>query len=149
MIQRIQSIFLLLVALICILLLLFPFEQYSNGTDIITVSLLPFGSSNGVKSLIFAPVLINLLLCALAFFTIFQYKNRMKQIKITRAIMFTSLFLITAMLTIDFFDGDKTVWTKTYLWPAFLPILNVIFTFMAARFIKKDEELVRSADRIR
>ncbi len=32
---------------------------------------------------------------------------------------------------------------------AFLPIVSAIFAFLAAHFIKKDEQLVRSADRIR
>ncbi len=149
MIQRIQSIFLFLVALISLLLVFLPFEQYSNGENTISLSLSPFSKPEGVANLIFAPVFINLALGILAIITIFQYKKRTKQLKIARGLMFTSLFMITSLLSIDFFHDDKAVWTKTYLWPSFLPIASVVFAFLAARSIKKDEELVRSADRIR
>jgi len=32
---------------------------------------------------------------------------------------------------------------------SFLPIIAAVFTFLASRSIKKDEDLIRSADRIR
>jgi hypothetical protein len=32
---------------------------------------------------------------------------------------------------------------------SFLPIISAVFAYLAAHFIKKDEQLVRSADRIR
>jgi hypothetical protein len=49
------------------------------------------------------------------------------------------------VVTIEkFIGGDKRI-----LWPSYLPIVSMIFAFLAGRAIQKDEELVRSADRIR
>ncbi|MFL5752166.1 MAG: DUF4293 domain-containing protein, partial [Bacteroidia bacterium] len=95
------------------------------------------------------PVALNILIPVISLITIFQFKNRPRQARMARVLMLLSAFLLTAMLTMEFFKGEKAIWEKTYLWPSFLPIISTISAFLAARFIKKDEELVRSADRIR
>lgn len=149
MIQRIQSIFLLDIVFFSVLTLFFPFVQYQNGDTIVALSLMPGALPEGVSPAFYLPVAVNLFVPLFSLFIIFQYRNRPKQARLAKGLMILILGLLTAMLAINFHAGEKEGWTKTYLWPSFLPIVSAISAFLAARFIKKDEELVRSADRIR
>ena len=149
MIQRIQSVFLFETVIVSILTLIFPFVQYQNGDALVVLSLMPGAIPAGVSQLLYIPVVLNIILPVFALYVIFQYKDRPKQAKLAKLLMILGAGLLTAMLTIEFVSDENAVWTKTYLWPSFLPIISTISAFFAARFIKKDEELVRSADRIR
>ena len=68
-----------------------------------------------------------------------------------------NMLLIVAMIVLIFFTIDKNTGsvksgitlTATYGIGSYLSVGMLIFTFLANRFIKKDDDLVRSADRIR
>jgi len=91
----------------------------------------------------------------LALYSIFQYKNRMSQLKLG----LLNIFLIAASLGFSIYfmyQGEALVEVATggvmrgaYKIGIFLPALALLFNSMANRFIKKDEDLVRSVDRIR
>ncbi len=36
-----------------------------------------------------------------------------------------------------------------YRYGSYLPLVSLLFTFLAVRFVKRDEALIRSADRLR
>tara|TARA_Y100000991_G_scaffold111548_1_gene84077 strand:- start:1486 stop:1827 length:342 start_codon:yes stop_codon:yes gene_type:complete len=77
----------------------------------------------------------------LLLYSIFLFKNRKKQLLFNQI----SKFLLSATFFILFF-------TKGELFPArgmFVFIIPYILILLANRFIKKDEKLVQSADRIR
>ena len=66
------------------------------------------------------------------------------------------MLLMLAILLFIFYETDKYVELYLlkegigyYKFGTALPILGVIFNLLASRAIKKDEELVRSANRIR
>ena len=77
----------------------------------------------------------------LLIYSIFLFKNRKKQLLFNQI----SKFLLSATFFILFF-------TKGELFPArgmFVFIIPYVLILLANRFIKKDEKLVQSADRIR
>ncbi len=148
MIQRIQTIFLFLISILNFLLFFFPFEQYSDGNTTHAVGMFTSTDPAYISRLIYCIIIINVLIIGLSVYTIFQYKNRAKQIKLSRGLILASVFLISTLFTMNFFLGQGQ-WEKTYLWPSFLPVLSICFAWLAMFFIKKDDELVRSADRIR
>ena len=77
----------------------------------------------------------------LLLYSIFLFKNRKKQLLFNQI----SKFLLSATFFILFF-------TKGELFPArgmFVFIIPYVLILLANRFIKKDENLVQSADRIR
>jgi 4-hydroxybenzoate polyprenyltransferase len=119
MIQRIQTLYLLLVVALCCVALYF-----SLGTSILL------------------PILIAL--CAIiAFIGIFLYKNRKWQMRICWANALLLLFTFGAAFGGIALKGGK-------ISPAFyLLIVNVFLVLPAIRAIKKDEDLVKSLDRIR
>lgn len=86
----------------------------------------------------------------LTFINIFRYKNRKKQLRMGRFILFlTWLELIAA--------GFLAWLPSVYLseaqhagdYGAVFPLLTLLFLWLANRGIKRDEALVRSVDRIR
>lgn len=153
MIQRIQTLFLIAVILICVALFLSPICQSSmadttqeNQVNFLTYSVSGEESimAEGVNLLL--PVL-NIAVLLLAGFTIFLYKNRLLQVKLC---MLAGIFSAIMLMLIFFLPGS--IGEKepvTYLVGTYLIALQVLFFLLARRSIIKDEKLVRSSDRIR
>lgn len=86
----------------------------------------------------------------LALVAVFFYKNRTRQVRLCRAGMIVSLmFFSHAVVFPQWFFHSIPVEHIVLGAGAWLLLLNPVFFFLAARFIKKDEELVRAADRLR
>jgi Na+-translocating ferredoxin:NAD+ oxidoreductase RnfA subunit len=137
MIQRIQSLFLVVVILCGVCLYLFPFWIGENSI------------AKHLRSPTSITAVVNLLSILLAVVCLFFYKNRKLQIKISYLLTVISILLALVLLVFttrifkdDFENGHR-------LWPSYLPLIAAVAAYMASRYIKKDEELVRSADRIR
>ena len=167
MLQRIQTIYLLLTGISIGLLFIFDFSDIEVikpvSEDIVThpdaqpvtiLNFLGFTNENGTTQNTIPYVFLILpgLVFALISFCIFKYKKRILQIKICQI----NMLLMLVILLLIFYESDKYV--ELYLLDhgivyyklgTLLPILGVIFNLLASRAIKKDEELVRSANRIR
>ncbi len=142
MIQRKQTLFLLAVAIIAISLFFVPLFNYNGDTHSGTFNLT---TSEGVSN-VYYPIIINIIVLILSIGLIFLYKNRVLQYKLSTLLALFNVF-ITGLLFILPFQAILTEIEVTF-W-AFLPIISAVFAFLAGHFIKKDEQLVRSADRIR
>ena len=143
MLQRIQTVFFLLCVAVSATLLFVPFLEYGTADAITKISLMPKGSG-----ILLVPAIINVLVALFTVMVIFQYKKRVRQSKLAMLIMALNVILMGLMLLLEYVPAEMVA-TKKYTFGSFLPIGSVIFSYLAARFIKKDEELVRSADRIR
>lgn len=155
MIQRLQSVYLLLAGIIATLLLFIPlarfnvsgqgyFSLFSLGIDSINVA--PIG---GTISYLWIIALCTVLVAICSFCSIFLFKHRMLQLKLTRwAIAFEVTYCLTYALQCYNFQSNTTSHFAFTLGTA-LPSGIFIFLWLAARAIKKDEELVRAANRIR
>ena len=79
------------------------------------------------------------------------YKKRKVQIKLNRL----SLLLVTAFMVLDFYFSDAMGYEITanikpeYQAGSYFPLLQIILLMITTRAIKKDDDLVRSAERIR
>lgn len=154
MIQRIQSLFLLLAAICPALLFLLPFAGYQRESEHVNLFVCGLSGAQGDTASEGVTVLPSIVLTAFCIFLpiyiIFLYRKRMLQIKLSRLAIFMNAGLIVLMFTM----ADKVSLMlsgsdRTFSLGAMFPILTIIFLFLAIRFIRKDEELVRSADRIR
>ncbi|WP_298782413.1 DUF4293 family protein [uncultured Polaribacter sp.] len=143
MIQRIQTIYLLLVSIISGGLI-FVFNLWNTLKEKIFVLDL---FSEEVLSLKIIPILF--FLSALSsFVTIFLYKNRKLQFVIGRIIILINLFLLGLLIYLSLtLSGETSVSEKGI--GMFLPILAVLLLVLANKAIKKDEDLVKSVDRLR
>jgi len=157
MIQRIQSVFLLLLALAMLSVLALPLWHKVDGLTGQELTLTAFGfqGSGNPLPLPTGPAwLIGVLAAAsaaVAVFEIFQFRSRGKQLLLGTV----NLLLITATLGAAFYfsnQGEQQLNIKLegqFLAGFYLPTLALLLNLLANRFIRRDEQLVRSADRLR
>jgi hypothetical protein len=146
MIQRLQSVFLLLASGSCFGLF---GTDAANSAAPITASAL-FADTE--FDLYDDPLLISLFaLAGLIFLAdIFLFNNRKLQIKLSL------LALLLAVAGVAYgsyrFATDAAASTASEITPdlgVVLPVLTLVFALLANKYIKADEKLVRSADRLR
>ncbi len=152
MIQRIQTLFLLL-ALVCMAIFYFvPFGSLEQTTDagISDVPMGLYGVDFGEEHYSTLPLLILLSFVVLTLiFTIFLFKHRILQMRIC----VFNLILTLGCSGLAFFflyqasEKFATNYSTSIL--VVLPIVAAIFIALAIRGIAKDEALIRSIDRIR
>jgi hypothetical protein len=136
MIQRIQSLYLILLALLNILGIFFyqPLDQ----SLIIGIFTLP-------DEVIWATFSVS---ATLAIFSVFQYKQRSKQLVLNRINLLLELFLMGffAYLSLNL-SGEGSPSLKGIA--VFVPLFSIVLLVMANKSIQKDEDLVKSVDRLR
>lgn len=136
MIQRIQTFFLLLVGLISGVL---PFVlSLWIGVD---------GKAFFAKDVLWISVVLYAS-GALALISIFMYKNRQNQFVMNRLNMILNLFLLGFFVYRSLsLSGESNISEKGI--GMLIPVFSIVFLVLANRAIKKDEDLVKSVDRLR
>ncbi|WP_420601560.1 DUF4293 domain-containing protein [Flagellimonas sp.] len=85
---------------------------------------------------------------ALALISIFMYKNRQNQFVVNRLNMILNLFLLGFFVYRSLsLSGENTISEKGI--GMLIPVFSIVFLVLANRAIKKDEDLVKSVDRLR
>ncbi|MTG98131.1 MULTISPECIES: DUF4293 domain-containing protein [Myroides] len=138
MIQRIQSIYLLLVFVIMGILSLF-IPLWTNGlNETIMVGHSP------ITAILFG------ISAALSIISLLGYKNRKRQFMMNRLNMILNVLLLGLFvfrsLTVS---GEVAEAISEKGIGMFLPIVSILLLVLANRAIKKDEDLVKSVDRLR
>ena len=130
MIQRIQTVFLFLISITSVMGLFFfpPIDFPDLGLPIPMV----------LKSYL-------ILTAALAFLTLLLFKSRKIQLLMNRLHFFVQV-LAAAGLVYGMVNTDDL---NVYLPWVVMPLLAMILLILSSRFIKKDEDLIRSIDRLR
>ena len=143
MIQRIQSIYLLIATLVSGGLI-FVFNLWSNLKEQI-FALDLFTRESFLLKII--PLLF-LLSATISFLDIFLFKNRKLQFVFGRLVILINLFLLGLLIYVSLtLPGEISISKKGI--GMFLPILVVLLIVLANKAIKKDEDLVKSVDRLR
>ena len=155
MIQRVQTLYLFFIVVISIVLFFVPLIEFVNGDSVFSLNILGLefeNQENTISISTFPLIVINSLIIVLTSICIIIFKNRNLQIKICKINLFLlSAFLIfTVMYSTQIEEklGDKGLNTSFGL-GIILPIISITLTYLAIRGIKKDQELIRSVDRIR
>ena len=163
MIQRIQSVYLLVVTILIIICLCSPVGSYiGSDYSVSALTNLCLTMADGTKD--YAPwalFVILLVVAVLAFGTIFLFKKRMLQIRLT---IFSTILLIgyyaTLVTFIFMLKEESMTFSPSHgrreasyhvflLWTVCLPLVAIILNWLAIRAIGKDEVLVKAYDRLR
>jgi len=154
MIQRIQSLYLSLTTILPLLFLKGSFLKFINktGSEILmnfTGIWQQSGAGSGLLRNHFPLTVIIVLIPVVSVAALLAFKKRRLQLKITFALIVLSLifggliiyygFLVINTYQVKIEPGFKM----------FIPLLSLIFGILALKGIKKDENLVRSYDRLR
>ena len=134
MIQRIQSVYLLLVALLSAALLLGVYQKnwglVFEGTSLMVVL------AESIFTLI------------VSIGSLFWYRNRQHQFVLNRLNLIAQLFLLGFFVyrSLNLSGGAQAPEKGVGM---LIPIFSIVFLVLANRAIKKDEDLVKSVDRLR
>jgi len=141
MIQRIQSLWLLLAGVAGLITYKMPLwtGKLQDG------SIKNFVGSENLA--LFASIVAT---CVLGFVTIFLFRNR----KLQKNLATLGVFLSLGIIALEFFivdDYKKSLNFMESSWQigAIMPILMVILFFLAYQGIRNDEKLIKSVDRLR
>lgn len=140
MIQRQQTLWLLLATAAAVLTFMFPFatgEEIVKKTAMRQTTEIIAGSN-------FFTLILTIVSIGLSAITIFLFKDRKLQIKLS----LLGLLVSIGILVIYILDMKKLITSTPALW-AILPVVVIISFFMAFRNIRKDEKLVKSLDKLR
>ena len=141
MIQRIQSIWLLLAAVFAAITFKFPFFSGNRTVDAAT-NVIEFTPLDATTTIWLS--ILTVLTGAVAFINIFLFDNRKLQLKLS----YLGIFLSVLLLVMYFIEMGKYSTGNITLWCIF-PFAILGFYILAARGIWKDEKLIKSMDRLR
>jgi len=137
MIQRIQTIYLFLAFLLVgALPFIFPLWTLSDGKDY-------FFMQNQIYIILFG------LSTAITIYTIISFKKRQTQFVANRLNIVLNLILLGLFVYHSLNLSGETLVVSEKGIGMFLPILTIVFLVLANKAIKKDEDLVKSVDRLR
>ena len=136
MIQRIQSVWLLLASACAFASYKFPFFSGTNLKGI------PDYQLNASEN--FLLIVVTAITATLALFLIFLFKKRTLQLRLC-----VLGILLEAVIIFLYYREVQKFSTGTYSLTAILHSIIVFAFFMAARAINKDEKLLKESDRLR
>ena len=137
MLQRIQTVYLILAAIVSgALPFVFPLWKLSNGKDFWFMQSMLYVTLFGLAT-------------SLALLSIFTYKKRQQQFVMNRLNIILNLILLGLFVyrSLNLSGEALTVSEKGI--GMFLPIVSIVLLVLANKAIKKDEDLVKSVDRLR
>jgi hypothetical protein len=154
MIQRIQTVYLLLAEILIGLLVFVPFGEISaKDGNLYRVDLQAIYLQGTTRNELFEHnwfILILWVACLIAiFYAIFMFKNRKKQIRISIINALLSLILSGLIFFKVWTAANQLAGHYSLTLYLVFPVIAAILIYLAIKAIEKDELLVRSIDRIR
>ncbi|MDR0437681.1 MAG: DUF4293 domain-containing protein [Bacteroidales bacterium] len=157
MIQRKQTIFLILAILSFALLFRFPFASFELGTVgtcyIGILGLTNLDGFTGYNYMFIIMQILTTLFMSLTGVAIFMYKNRQLQIRLCalslliNALLIGTMFFTASMVTKAI--SLEVAPAISYLWMTYIPMVTLLSVRFAIRAIRKDEAMVKSLNRLR
>lgn len=149
MIQRIQTVYLLVVAILMVVMMSLPVGSFVASDYTATVfnnlSLVaPDGTADYAPWAMFAILMVS---AVVTLGTIFLYKKRMLQIRLTIFNIILLLGYYGTLVTFVFMLKGENSFTPS--WTVILPLISIILDWLAIRAIGKDEMLVKAYERLR
>ena len=155
MIQRIQTVYLIIIVILTGFTLFTPFAGLINKAEALSYVV----NYNGIflnqdtgalfQQNVWALSALTALILITAFITIFLFKKRVIQIRL----LFFNLILMLGyyvLLFIYLWQAGEKLNAEWYLnLVTAFPLINVILSFLAIRSIGKDEALIKSLNRLR
>ena len=157
MIQRIQTIFLFLIAVAMGVALANPIWEKAGmkSPEMAHLTALQYSEQQGVTSYVTTVWYLALLIALVglsSLYAIFQYRNRLTQTGLcaVNALMLTAIMGIVLYRTLYLgkLYGNSAD-QGTFFAGFYALIAALVFNALANRFIRRDEKLVRGSDRIR
>ena len=154
MLQRIQTVYLLIIVALTIATLVLPLAVLQYGDQLLSFDATGLSTMTAQPELIYPAwglFILTAVIAIIALVTIFLFRKRVLQIRLC---IFNALLMLGFYALLAFFawtiknqlGGEVSMTVKIAL---SFPIINLILDYLAIRNIGADEALVRSLDRLR
>ena len=149
MIQRIQSVYLLIVAILSVIVMSNPIGSFiAADNSIVEFTNLSLIDQSGVEDYkpwaLFAILMISAIISLI---TIFLYRKRMLQIRLTLFKIILAIGYYVTLVTFVFMLKGESTFVPS--WMVCLPFVGIVLDWLAIRAIGKDEMLVKAYERLR
>lgn len=147
MIQRIQTVYLIISAILLGLLFLLPFAEIAKDGIVYLFNFKGITQDGTLKQNGFSISVLIGIIMALHGVAILGFKNRIRQIRllVLSILLMLGLFGMFFFFTYYSFDDAQVSFKISIVFP----VVAIILDYLAIRAIGKDEALIRSIDRIR
>lgn len=147
-IQRIQSVYLLIAIILMAVFAFFPALTFQLGGRDFVYGALEAGKV-GVTHVDPLMLMLIILIVFLAIVDIFLFKNLQRQMTVCFVDIIIGLAMLVAIgvqaCVIGNRDGVSMIWQ----WYLILPVLSIIFLMLAHKAMSNDKKKLRDADRLR
>ncbi len=147
-IQRIQSVYLLIAVILMAVFAFFPALSFELGEREFVYGALETGKV-GATHIDPLMLMLIVLISLLAFIDIFLYKNLQRQMTVCFVDIILGLAMMVAIGIQAFVVGGREGVTLTWQWYLALPVLAIIFLMLAHKAMSSDKKKLRDADRLR
>ena len=149
MIRRIQSVYLLIVAILSVIVMSNPIGSFiAADNSIVEFTNLSLIDQSGVEDYkpwaLFAILMISAIISLI---TIFLYRKRMLQIRLTLFNIILAIGYYVTLVTFVFMLKGESTFVPS--WMVCLPFVGIVLDWLAIRAIGKDEMLVKAYERLR
>jgi magnesium-transporting ATPase (P-type) len=157
MIQRIQTVFLGFIAIAMIIFLFVKIWDKSDASGDQVIQLTASKLSLSIKgneiqkTATFPLVALATIAFGIATFSIFSFRNRLLQLQLGLALSLVIMVLL-GLIVYYSLEGSKMIPTSdrgSFGLGLLIPGFSLILNSLASRFIRSDENAVKSADRLR
>ena len=147
-IQRIQSVYLLIAVILMIVFAFFPALSFDLADKTVLYGAIETGRAGNMH---INPLLITLiiLISFLTIIDIFLFKNLQRQMTVCFVDIIIGISMLIAICIQAFVVGNREGWTVSWQWYLALPILSIIFLMLAHKAMSRDKKTLRDADRLR
>lgn len=153
MIQRIQTVYLLVIVCIMTIPLFVPIAQVLIPNDasynFFTYGVELIGEQSALQAHYWALFTLNILMIVIPFLAIFMFKKRFLQIRLC----IVEIILLLGSIVLMWYHISQFAQRLNaeilYKFSFILPVICIIIAYMAIRGILKDIKLLKSFDRIR
>lgn len=155
MIQRIQTLYLFIVAVLTAVMCFFPIASFNYG--IVDMQLMVYGVGNQIDTIFFGSaytwplIVLTVAMLVLPVWSALIFKKRHTQLKLIQLDMLLTAIFVGLILLYYVSDIAKTISCEKmhYNLGVYFPMANIVFLVLAKRGVRKDIELLRSVDRLR
>lgn len=147
-IQRIQTVYLLLAIILMAVFAFFPALTFELGGREFVYGALETGKV-GVTHIDPLMLMLIVLICLLAIIDIFLYKNLERQMTVCFVDIIIGLAMLVAIGIQAYLVGTREGVTLSFQWTLFLPIWSIIFLMYAHKSMSRDKKMLRDSDRLR
>lgn len=150
MLQRIQSVYLILAAAAMLISVTLPLASFYFNTEEVLFEAMGIYLNGELTDSTWGLFVIGLMSSIAALITIFLYKNRILQIRLSifNIVLMIGFYLYFGFIMYRVYPVENLEFSKVGF-GAIMPIVSIILTILAIRKIGADEALIRSLNRLR